>query len=566
MSALNTDSMSVTGLMSIVFLDASGQIAFATGIGQDPVVRALATDREWIAGMEEKRLSVLSLNGRKLTVLWRKAEEGAFLVLHDGVGDIVFDFVAAVDFAHDIFQHLLSNPFDGMTVVDHEAIVRFISPIHEKFFNHSHGQAIGMPVQKVIENTRLHTIVGTGKTEVGYIQKMQGSERVVSRTPILRNGRVVGAIGRVMFKGPRQLDELNQRINSLESEVAFYKREAEAMRRQDYSLDSIIGKSSRIVDLKKDIVRIAPLDVPVLIIGESGVGKELVAQAIHRLSPRRMNAMVMVNAAALPASLVESELFGYSAGAFTGANRKGHVGKFEQASGGTLFLDEIGDMPLDVQAKLLRVLQDGSVEKLGGTRPINVDFRLVSATNRDLEEMIADNQFRLDLFYRISPVVLRVPPLRERLDDIPLLAEQFLGEFARRHEREVCRLPAETVLHLQTGKWPGNIRQLKHELERAAIFNSTGYIAPADLRIDQLNNNDFAAPLPPGPAERDAPYAASEARQTPEGTLATQLERVEKKAIETALRDYRGNKKRVAEELNISRSYLYKKLADFGLE
>src|SRR5690606_481386 len=165
---------------------------------------------------------------------------------------------------------------------------RFISPIHEKFFNHSHGEAIGVPVQKVIENTRLHTIVKTGKTEVGYIQKMQGNERIVSRTPILRDGHVVGAIGRVMFKGPRQLDELSQRINSLENEVAFYKREAEAMRRQDYSLDSIIGKSSRMVDLKKDIVRIAPLDVPVLVVGESGVGKGLVAQATNRLSPRRM--------------------------------------------------------------------------------------------------------------------------------------------------------------------------------------------------------------------------------------------------------------------------------------
>jgi transcriptional regulator with PAS, ATPase and Fis domain len=310
------------------------------------------------------------------------------------------------------------------------------------------------------------------------------------------------------------------------------------------------------VDLKKDIVRVAPLDVPVLVVGESGVGKELVAQAIHKLSPRRMNAMVMINAAALPASLVESELFGYSAGAFTGASQKGHAGKFEQANLGTLFLDEIGDMPLDVQAKLLRVLQDGSVEKLGGTKPIKVDFRLVSATNRDLEEMIAENRFRLDLYYRISPVVLRVPPLRERLDDIPLLAERFLGEFARRHEREPCRLPAETVAHLQTGKWPGNIRQLKHELERAAIFNSSGYIAPADMRIDQRNNEDFT-PLPAnGPAD-DQPLG---------GSLATQLEQVEKRAIETALKDFDGNKKRVARELNISRSYLYKKLADFGME
>ena len=556
MSAPNTPSTGDAASTSILFLDAAGKVVLANGIGTDPVVRALATDKAWMAEMERKRLGVLSLNGRKLTVLWCQVEEGVLLVFREGVGDTVFDFVAAVDFAYDIFEHLLSNPYDGMTVVDHKAIVRFISPIHERFFHQHRGEAIGMPVQKVIENTRLHTIVKSGKTEVGYIQKMRGNDRVVSRTPIFRDGKIMGAIGRVMFKGPRELDELNHRINSLENEVAFYKREAEAMRRPEYSLDSIIGRSGRMVDLKKDIVRVAPLDVPVLVVGESGVGKELVAQAIHRLSGRRMEALVMINAAALPATLVESELFGYSAGAFTGASQKGHSGKFEQASGGTLFLDEIGDMPLDVQAKLLRVLQDGSVEKLGGTRPIKVDFRLVAATNRDLEDMVARNEFRLDLYYRISPVVLRVPPLRERLDDIPLLAERFLADFARRHERETCRLPPETVARLQSGKWPGNIRQLKHELERAAIFNSTGYIAPADLRIDPRGNEDFIAAPAIAPADGEAMG----------GSLAAQLEQVEKRAIAAALRQCEGNKKRVAKELNISRSYLYKRLADFGLE
>lgn len=555
MSAKNTQPSHSAAPMSILALDAAGKIVFATGLGKDPVIRALATDKKWVAELERKRLGSLTVNGRKLTVMQCKVEEGALLVYREGAADTVFDFVAAVDFAHDIFEHLLSNPYDGMTVVDHDAVVRFISPIHERFFNHSRGEAIGVPVQKVIENTRLHITVETGKAEVGHIQRMQGDARVVSRTPIFRNGEIVGAIGRVMFKGPRQLDELNQRINSLENEVAFYKREAEAMRRQDYSLDSIIGESRRIVDLKKDIVRVAPLDVPVQVVGESGVGKELVAQAIHRLSGRRTGALVMINAAALPATLVESELFGYSAGAFTGANQKGHPGKFEQANGGSLFLDEIGDMPLDVQAKLLRVLQDGSVEKLGGTKPIKVDFRLISATNRDLEDMIAENQFRLDLFYRISPVVLRVPPLRERLDDIPLLAERFLVDFARRHARETCKLLPEAVAHLQTANWPGNIRQLKHELERAAIFNSTGYITPTDLKIDRRANEDFS------------PMSRSEGihPDITDGSLSGQLEQVERRAIETAMAMY-GNKKQVAKVLGISRSYLYKKLSDFGIE
>jgi len=542
--------------LSIVFLDQDGEPRLATGMGKEPVIDALARDRQWVAQLQESRMTALSVNGRKLIVLWCPLHEGSLLAFRETEGETVFDFVAAVDFAYDIFEHLLSNPFDAMTVVDHNAIVRFISPIHEDFFRQRRGEATGKPVQKVIENTRLHTIVQTGKAEVGHIQKMRDDARVVSRTPIFRDDRIVGAIGRIMFKGPRQLDELNQRIKSLEGEVAFYRREAEAIRRQEGGLDRIIGDGPRIRDLKNDIIRVAPLDVPVLVVGESGVGKELVAQAIHRLSSRRTQAMVMINAAALPASLVESELFGYSAGAFTGASQKGHAGKFEQANNGTLFLDEIGDMPIEVQAKLLRVLQDGSVEKLGGGKPIKVDFRLVSATNRELEQMISDGDFRLDLFYRISPVVLRVPALRDRLDDIPALAESFLQEFAARHRREACQLTPETVAELKSRSWPGNIRQLKHELERAAIFNTSGFITVEDLDPDAPRDEPHRTAFRTGPADA----------QSRTGSLKDRIERLENDVISDTMSRLSGNKKRVAEELNISRSYLYKKLNELGLE
>lgn len=551
MSSVRTNAVSSEAL-SLVCLDAKGKIVFASGIGRNPTVQALATDQAWMAELQASRMGSLSLGDHRLMLLWCRLEEGSMLAIREAPGETVFDFVAAVDFAYDIFDHLLSNPFDAMTVVDREAIVRFISPIHEDFFRQNRGEATGKPVQKVIENTRLHNTVQTGKAEVGHIQKMQGAARVVSRTPIFRNGEIMGAIGRIMFKGPRELEELNQRINSLENEVAFYKREAEAMRRQDYGLESILGDSLRVRDLKKDIARVAPLDVPVLVVGESGVGKELVAQAIHRLSSRRTHAMVMINAAALPATLVESELFGYSAGAFTGANQKGHAGKFEQANKSTLFLDEIGDMPLDVQAKLLRVLQDGSVEKLGGIKPIKIDFRLITATNRDLEDMIAQGAFRLDLFYRISPVILRVPPLRDRLEDIPALAERFLMEFAQRHARKVCKLSSQAIAELQSKPWPGNIRQLKHELERAAIFNTSGDIRPEDLL-------------------RGGTAYSKEANQLEvlDGlgeTLKQQVDRLENRVILTTLGRVGGNRKRAAEELNISRSYLYKKLGDLDVQ
>ena len=241
--------------------------------------------------------------------------------------------------------------------------------------------------------------------------------------------------------------------------------------------------------LRAKIVKVAPLEIPVLIRGESGTGKELVAHALHRLSPRRDASMVMVNAAALPATLVESELFGYEPGAFTGADRKGRKGKFEQAAGGTIFLDEIGDMPTDVQAKLLRVLQDRMVQRIGGERPYEVDFRLVSATNRDLQTLVADGKFRLDLYYRISPIVIDVPPLRARIDDIPNLAVTFLKEVAARHGRSPPEIAPDALTYLMDQSWPGNVRELRHEIERAFVFAEDGRITAETLsQYDEFAN------------------------------------------------------------------------------
>ncbi|HEV7417937.1 MAG TPA: sigma 54-interacting transcriptional regulator [Tianweitania sediminis] len=541
--------------VSLLHIDSMRRILRATGFGTDPAIQSLVSDATWLKSIRKSRIASLGLNGRKLLLIWADVDDGGVLMVREAPGDTVFDFIAAVDFAYDIFDHLLSNPYDAMTVVDESATLRFVSPIHEKFFNLEHGESSGKPVEKVIENTRLHRIVQTGKAEIGHVQRMGGTNRVVSRTPIHRDGRIVGAIGRVMFKGPEDIDKLNRRIKSLESEVEFYKREADAMRRQDFGIDSMIGSSQRIQDLKRDIIRVAPLDVPVLIMGESGSGKELVAQALHRLSSRRTRNMVMINATALPSTLVESELFGYSAGAFTGAQQRGHVGKFEQANNSSLFLDEIGDMPTEVQAKLLRVLQDGYVEKLGSAKPVKVDFRLISATNRDIETMISRSEFRLDLFYRISPVVLRVPPLRERLEDITALADEFLRAFADRHGRPRLRLMDDAVTYLKAQAWPGNVRQLKHEIERAAIFANEERIGLDALRNPVGSTLTFASSSASTPISTDGDGSR---------LLRDQLQHVEERLIENAMGRHRGNKKKVAEELGISRSYLYKKLGEMN--
>src|SRR6185369_10634306 len=318
------------------------------------------------------------------------------------------------------------------------------------------------------------------------------------------------------------------------------------------SLDTIVGKSDAIRRLKEDIARVAPLDIPVLILGESGTGKELVAHAIHRLSARQSQKMVIVNSAALPHNLVESELFGYEAGSFTGADRKGRRGKFEQANGSSLFLGEIGDMPLDIQAKRLRVLQDRCVQRVGGEGQREVDFRLIAATNRNLQNLVSNERFRLDFYYRISPIVLTVPPLRERLDDIPILFQKFLSEFGSRHQLTIPEVDDDVYSYLAEQQWPGNIRQLRHEMERAVIFCGGNRVRVSDFKRADFAPVAAAAPVVPEPA----PVAEG----GKPGNLQSALAQVEDNLIREALARCKGNKKRVAEELGISRSYLYKKL------
>ena len=537
-------SQNITGL---VIVDKAGKIAFSVGRGNDPRIISLVEDTAWRTDAIQRRIVPVQTE-TKSVLLWSQVSEFHFATIVDGVPDSVFEFTAAVDFAWDIIHHLLTDPFNAMTVVDSEAKVAFLSPIHEGFFGLDRGAAIGRPVRDVIENTRLDRVAKTGKAEIGDVQRMRGEDRVVNRSPIFRDNKLVGAIGRIMFKSPEQVQALNERVNALEKELEFYRRETHVLRREAFDLEDFVGKSEAIQRLKEDIVRVAPLNIPVLILGESGTGKELVAHAIHRLSTRQKQKMVIVNSAALPSNLVESELFGYEPGSFTGADRKGRRGKFEQANGSSLFLDEIGDMPLDIQAKLLRVLQDNVIQRVGGEGTQSVDFRLIAATNRDLRNLVSNETFRLDFYYRISPIVLTLPPLRERLDDIPALVERFLAEFASRHQLPIPEIEDNVFDFLSRQEWPGNIRQLRHEVARAVIF----------CKNNRLRVSDFQPSVFLPTAQVSAPIAVKPEVQT--GNLQGALDRVESDLIREALLRCKGNKKKVAEELGISRSYLYKKL------
>jgi PAS domain S-box-containing protein len=541
---------SIEGLIA---RDARGRIAFACGLGEDSRAKALAGDAAWMAEARVRRLQPLILDRQKFTVLIVPMDEGELLLFCRIDADAVLEFIGSVDFAYDILDHILTDPFEAMTVVDEKARLVYISPVHERFFGLSHGEANGRPVKEVIDNTRLHLVVASGKSEVGAIQEMRGSQRVVSRVPICRDGAVLGAVGRVMFKGPKQVEELSRRVNALESEVAFYRREAASLRSRSYGLDALMGESPAMRRLREEIIKIAPLELPVLIRGESGTGKELVAHSLHRLSGRRDAKLVMVNAGALPTTLVESELFGYEPGAFTGADRKGRRGKFEQAAEGTIFLDEIGDMPIDVQVKLLRVLQERTIERIGGEQSIEVDFRLITATNKDLQQLVADEKFRLDLYYRVSAISIEVPPLRKRLDDIPLLVAHFLDDFAKRHHAAVPSVDEDALSYLMDQSWPGNVRQLRHEVERALVFAEHGRIT-----VDTFaTHGELRAPSSAMLGRRPVADAGGKSH-----SLKDTVERVELEMVRTALDRHRGNKKRVAQELGISRSYLYKILGE----
>jgi transcriptional regulator with PAS, ATPase and Fis domain len=529
----------------ILVLDSEGNRLYATGMAKEKTVCTILS-RKWLSreGKELPRVFTTVCGASSLTAFCFSTDESVCFILarheHD---DPLVDFVASVDFAEDIFRHFITSPYEAMVVVDANARIRYLSPVHERFFGLRNGEAIGRHVTEVIENTRMHEVVRIGKAEYGDNQVMHGVTRVVSRTPIYdRDDRRVGAIGQLMYKGPENgADTVGPKKESVPSSPRSC---------DDTSLDRIVGSSNAIRQLKDALRKVAPLNVPVLLTGESGTGKELAAQALHSLSTRQAHPLVLVNAAAMPSTLVESELFGYDGGAFTGAERKGRKGKFEMADGGTLFLDEIGDMPADVQVKLLRVLQDGTFERLGCERPKKSNFRLVSASNRDFRSMIADGSFRLDLFYRISPVTIRLPALRERLDDIPLLVDAFLTDFSRRYGVRKKTLQGGVMQYLQSLPWPGNVRQLQHAVDRAAIFSDHDVITSADfgVLIDEMASFNDAGTAAQAPAARAA-----------KGQVEVEL-------IREAMQRHCGNKKRVAQELGISRSHLYKKLGALNVD
>lgn len=444
--------------------------------------------------------------------------------------------IRGIDF-HDLAE-VLDRVHFGSVIVDDKGIVTFLSRPYARFLGVKREEAIGRHVSDVIENSRMHVVVQKGEVEIGR-QRVHGQDLVVQRIPIRdENGRVVGAFGQVMFE-VHELRDLVRRLNILESKVEYYERELDSLRGSRYTFEHIIGESAVLQEAKRLAAKAGRSASPILLVGETGVGKELFAHAIHHASHRRLRPLIRLNCAAMPRDLVESELFGYEPGAFSGAAKHGKPGKFELAHQGSLFLDEIADMPLDVQAKVLRVLQEREVERVGGTRPVAVDFRLMAATHEDLEDMVRGGRFRADLYYRLNVFPIRIPALRERREDLPSLVHHVLHRLAEEMGRRPVKITPAAMTALRDHQWPGNVRELVNVLER--ILNAL------DGDLIDVVHVPFAGtgPSPPGPGT---------------GQLRRRLRDEEQEAVEEALKQAEGNKAKAARLLGIHRTSLYKKL------
>ncbi|MFZ7128380.1 MAG: sigma-54 interaction domain-containing protein [Desulfobacterales bacterium] len=441
-----------------------------------------------------------------------------------------------------IFDHIEC----GMIVTDADGYITHFNESYGRFLGIDPQRQIGRHCTEVLETSRMHIVAKTGVSEINHLFKIREHEMVVQRIPIRKDGAVVAVVGLVLFRNIRDVGKLARELADMESKIRLYEAELANLRSTRYTFESIIGTSDAIRSLKQEALKATGNKFPVLILGESGTGKELFAQAIHQMSDRQLHPFVRINCAAIPRDLLEAELFGYEKGAFTGARSTGKPGKFELGHRGTVFLDEIGDLPLEMQPKLLRVLEEKEFERLGGTKVIRPDFRLIAATNQPLEAMIDDGRFRKDLYYRLNVIHLKIPPLRERREDIPETARSLLVRLAEEASLSPPDLAPDAEQLLTEYDWPGNVRELANVVERILSGLEGSCVRPQDLpfHIRRLQTTDRPLSGTPIRAVRDD---------------------AEKSAIAQALRETGYNKAESARLLGIHRTQLYKKLKRYGI-
>lgn len=449
----------------------------------------------------------------------------------------------------DKYEDALTSLSECILSIDRNGKIDFISRSYAGLLGITDRDfVIGKHCTEVISNSRLHTVMETKKAEIGHLMNIKGKTMMASRLPRYENGKIVGAIGKIMFHDLDEFKALINQVQDMESKIAFYEKEIKRIQGAKYSFESIVGNSLQIEEVKHIAKKAARSKTTVLIKGETGTGKELFAHAIHYNSPRSVGPFIPVNCAAIPKDLLEAELFGYEDGAFTGAKQGGKPGKFELANNGTLFLDEIGDMPLEMQAKLLRVLENKELERIGGTTAKSINVRIIAATNKDLWKMTNEGEFREDLYYRLNVFMLEIPPLSERKDDIPLIADYLIKKLNKRLDLQVVSLNQEVKQSLMKYHWPGNIRELANLLERSMnMIDDEQIITMHHLPVYSNRKSSFSV--------SKEVYSLKE-----------QMDMTEKRAIIAALNKAKGNKEEAATLLDIHRASLYRKLKKYNLD
>lgn len=444
----------------------------------------------------------------------------------------------------EMLKSIIDCIYEAICGIDENGIVTVWNKSAEKLYDISYEEIIGQDINKVFPDAIVDTVRKTGTiVENKYHSPRENSYILSNSMPLFVNGVFKGAVS-----SDRDFAEVRKLYSELEnanSKLFFLRNE---LKKFSGSFGNMIGKSP-IILRKIDMARqIASADTSVMVTGESGTGKEVFARGIHELSGRK-GLFVPVNCSAIPSELFESEFFGYCQGAFTGANRKGKMGIFELSNGGTVFLDEIADIPFHMQAKLLRVLQEREIIRLGGEKTIKLNLRVVSATNRDLKKMVEENKFREDLYYRLNVIDINLPPLREREGDIPILIDHFIKEFSLKNLKTINEVSREVVKILNEYEWPGNIRELMNVLEYMVVTNNTGVIQKSSIPDYILSKAQENESLKEYPLD-----------------LTKAIKELELGNIKKALKICNNNKSKAAKLLNIPRGTLYHKIDQYKIK
>lgn len=461
------------------------------------------------------------------------------------------------------FMEMMLECIPGLLCIDNDGKITYVNEKMLKYKNCTSEQMIGKHIKKFFPYTHMIENMENERDTIAFYQGNVTSKDDVEASVhyvLRKDGKRVGLMTYDIFQELKEFEQFVRMYGELDDKIKYYREELKEYRMTKYSIEDIVGQSEQIKKLKTEIKNAAKTSSTVLITGETGTGKELVAHSIHDLSKRRSNKFVKLNITNLPPSLIESELFGYEAGSFTGAVKSGKKGRFEEADNGTLFIDEIETLPLEMQPKLLRVLQEREIERIGNNESIQINVRIISATNEKLEELVKERKFRKDLFYRLEVVRINVPSLRERKEDIRLLAEHFIREYNMTLGTNVTGITDAAVVKLESYDWPGNVRELKNVIERAMGAANNNLVDSNSIQIasivdDSALGRGGTAAVPHSYFDFEGESPIEEAKRQAEIAVITE-----------ALARAEGNKKRAAEMLKIARPLLYQKMDRLKIE